>query len=85
VVFGLFPSTDCTGTAVYTSGSINISATGAAATSVATEVNAGPHSWKVTFTPDPANRNYTAASTTCTATQSDEQATFSYAGTSPAS
>ena len=84
VVFGLFPSTDCTGTAVYTSGSITISASGGAATPVATEVNAGSYSWKVTFTPDAGNPNYTAASTTCTAAQSDQQATFSYAGTSPA-
>jgi hypothetical protein len=54
------------------------------ATPVATEVNAGPCSWKVIFTPDAANPNYTAASTTCTAAQSDEQATLSYSGTSPA-
>lgn len=84
VVFGLFPSTDCSGTPVYTSGSIAISASGAASTPVATEVNAGPYSWKVTFTPDSGNPNYTGASTTCTAAQSDEQATISYAGTSPA-
>jgi hypothetical protein len=82
VVFELFNSAACTGTAVYTSGSITLTSGGAASGS--TEVNAGTYSWKVTFTPDPNNVNYTGASTTCTAAQSDEQATFSYAGTSPA-
>ncbi len=89
VVFQLYKSTDCTGTKVYESNAVTLAADAngvmRAATPVATEVTAGSYSWKVTFTPDAGNVNYTGASTTCTAAQSDEQATFSYAGTSPAS
>jgi hypothetical protein len=88
-VFQLYRSTDCSGTKVYDSGSVTLAADAngimRARTPDATEVAAGSYSWKVTFTPDPGNVNYTAASTTCTAAQSDEQATFGYAGTSPAS
>ena len=52
VKFELFPSSDCTGTALYSQAGVVISATGTAGTSTATPVAAGSYSWKVTFTPD---------------------------------
>lgn len=84
VKFQLYPSADCSGSAVYDSGDVALTS-GTASTPAATEVTAGTYSWKVSFTPSASNVNYTSGSTTCTAAQSDEKATISYAGTSPAS
>ncbi len=82
VLFQLYPSSDCTGSVVY-SESVNLAANGTAMTTTPTAVDAGTYSWKVTFTS--TNPNYTGAATTCSPAQSDEQATISYAGTSPIS
>ena len=83
VVFQLYNSAGCTtGTDVWTSDPIEL--VSGAASSAAVAVGAGTYSWKVTFTPSAGSVNYTAASTTCTAAQSDEKAVISYAGTSPA-
>jgi hypothetical protein len=62
---------------------VTLGADGTASTATATAVDAGTYSWKVTFTS--TNPNYTGAATTCSPAQSDEQATISYAGTSPIS
>jgi hypothetical protein len=82
--FQLFPSADCTGSVLHDE-TVTIDAGGLAQTTSATAVvAAGTYSWKVTFTPDTnANPNYTGAATVCSPTQSDEQATISYAGNSP--
>jgi hypothetical protein len=81
--FQLYPTADCSGTTVPHNETVTLAGDGTAATQSSTPANAaGTYSWKVTFTPA-AGSNYTGASTTCTAAQSDEQATISYAGTSP--
>lgn len=80
VVFTLYPSLDCTGTAVYTSGSVNLDASGVAETPQATAVAAGNYSWKVVFTPA-ANTNYTNATTSCS--PAAETAVIGYQTPSP--
>jgi len=82
VLFQLYPSADCSGTAVA-SETVTLGADGTATTTTPVAVNAGTYSWKVTFTS--TNPNYNGAATTCTQAQSDEQATIGYAGTSPIS
>jgi hypothetical protein len=82
VLFELFPSADCSGS-VQHSETVALAADGTATTATPTAVNAGTYSWRVTFTS--TNPNYTGAATTCSPAQSDEQATISYAGTSPIS
>ena len=79
VVFTLHQSTDCTGAAVYDSGSVTL-ANGSATTPDATAVAAGDYSWKVVFTPS-AGSNYTGITTGCS--PADEQASITYNGTSP--
>ena len=81
VDFQLFPTANCTGTALYTENGAALTS-GVATTASATLVPAGSYSWKVTFHPS-AGSNYTGASTTCTATGADEQATISYTAPSP--
>jgi hypothetical protein len=85
VSFTLYPSADCTGTALYGPTSAVSLVNGVATTPVATAVAAGTYSWKVTYTPDATatSNNYSSSSTTCTAAQSDEKAVISYAGNSP--
>jgi hypothetical protein len=81
VDFQLFPTANCTGTAVYTENGAALTS-GVATTASATLVPAGSYSWKVTFHPSTGS-NYTGAATTCTATGADEQATISYTAPSP--
>ena len=84
-MFQLYKSTDCTGTKVYESNAVTLAADAngvmRAATPGCDGGHRGSYSWKVTFTPDAGNANYTGASTTCTAAQSDEQGRVDYAGT----
>jgi hypothetical protein len=82
VLFELFASADCSGSAIH-SETVSIDANGVATTVTPTAVDAGTYSWKATFTS--TNPNYTGALTTCSPAQSDEQATISYAGNSPIS
>jgi hypothetical protein len=82
VLFQLYPSADCSGAVVY-SETLALGADGTAMTTTPFAVDAGTYSWKVTFTS--TNPNYTGAATVCTPDQSDEQASISYAGTSPIS
>lgn len=89
VTFKLYNSADCqSGLVSGTTQTVTIDASGVASSN-AYAVNSGTYSWLVTFTPDPSaatgNPNYTSATTVCTPAQSDESATFSYAGTSPTS
>jgi hypothetical protein len=81
VVFTLYPSLDCSGTAVYTSTSVTLNGSGVASTPQATAVNAGNYSWKVEFTPT-AGSNYTAKTTTCSPA-ADETAVIGYQSPSP--
>jgi hypothetical protein len=83
VVFTLYPSLNCTGTAVYTSAPVALDANGVAQTPVATAVSAGNYSWKVQFSPT-AGTNYTGTTTTCTP-QADETAVIGYQTPSPIS
>lgn len=80
--FQLFASADCSGSAIHTEADVAL-VNGAAQTATPVAVNAGTYSWKVSFTS--TNPNYTNAATICSPAQSDEQATISYAGTSPSS
>ena len=87
VTFKLYKSADCqSGLVAGTTQSVTIDASGAASSN-AYLVDSGTYSWLVTFTPDTSaatgNPNYTSATTVCTPAQSDETATFSYAGGSP--
>jgi hypothetical protein len=83
VVFTLYPSLNCSGTAVYTSTAVPLDANGVAETPVATAVNAGSYSWKVQFMPA-TGTNYTGVTTTCTP-QADETAVIGYQTPSPIS
>lgn len=88
VTFKLYNSADCTtGLVTGSTQTVAIDSSGSASSN-AYSVDAGTYSWLVTFTPDTSatgNPNYVGASTVCTTAQSDEKATFSYAGTSPTS
>lgn len=80
--FTLYPSADCSGTAV-TGGTFSDVAlvNGEAQTATPVAVAAGTYSWKVEFTPS-AGSNYTGVTTTCSPA-ADEQATITYQSPSP--
>ncbi len=82
VVFTLYPTLNCTGTAAYTSTSVNLNSDGEATTPQATLVDEGSYSWKVVFTPS-AGSNYTGKTTSCS--PADETAVIDYNSPSPIS
>jgi hypothetical protein len=96
VTFTLYPTTDCTGSAIG-SKTVTLDSSGDARTTDAAKsgttptgfestgviyVNAGSYAWLVSYTPSDGN---IATSTTCSATQSDERATIAYHSPSPTS
>jgi hypothetical protein len=86
VTFTLYPNSSCSGTVFAPSQTVMLDGSGSASTTTSIAASSsGTYAWLVTFTPSGTNTNYTSASTTCSPTQSDEQSTISYAGSSPIS
>ena len=80
--FTLYPSADCSGTAVTGGTFADVAlVNGEAQTATPVAVAAGTYSWKVEFTPS-AGSNYTGVTTTCSPA-ADEQATITYQSPSP--